>query len=88
MDIHTARLIRELKKSSTYSRLAGFYYPDDHPGHENQDYGIELCKEALKVLYPYHDLWMMEYDEIKSNFDDQFHRDNHTYWKCGDMYWW
>jgi len=84
MNINTAFLVREIKKGCTYRRLAEIYYPKDHPGYGNQGWGEELCREALKVIYPNDDVWMMDYPEQK--FGVKWEKENKSY--IGNFYWW
>lgn len=82
MTIHEALLIREIKKRTTYRRLAEVYYPVDHDGHGNQGYGEDLCREALDIIYPNRDIWRSK-DKDQSA---QFGLDNKSY--IGEFYWW
>jgi hypothetical protein len=66
--------IRELKKTCTYRALAEIMYPESDRLHGNQTAGSELCKEALKVLYPDYDVWTMYMPEMR--FGKQFVIDN------------
>jgi hypothetical protein len=82
MTLTEARLLREVKKGCTYRRLAEIFYPADHPGHGNQGYGEDLCKEALEVLYPGKNLWQTGGREESATFA----LDNTS--RFGAFYWW
>lgn len=78
MKIEGAQKIKELKKYCTYRRLAEIIYPENDPLHGNQGAGEELCREALKVLYPDDDVWMMYMPEQK--FGKDWFLDNVSAW--------
>jgi len=84
MTINEARLIREIKKGCTYRRLAEIYYPKDDIGHGHQICGQDLCREALRALYPNDDVWMMDYPEQK--FGKSFELENLS--RVCPGYWW
>ena len=77
MSLNEACLIREIKRSCTFRRLAEIYYPKENELHGMQFAGEDLCKEALKVLYP-------EFTE--EYFGEDFDKENKSY--IGDFYWW
>lgn len=81
MTINEARLIREIKKGCTYRRLAEIYYSPSQDGHGIQGYGEDLCKTALKILYPKYDVWKK--GPPKSA---RFGLENKS--DIGDFYWW
>ena len=74
MTLEEALKIREIKRRCTYRALAEKWYPKGEPCHGNQGCGEGLCQEALKVLYPNDDIWMMYKPEMK--FGKQFVLDN------------
>lgn len=84
MTLNEARMIREIKKGCTYRRLAEIYYPPEHQYHGIQGCGEDLCREALTVLYPNDDVWMMFCPEEK--LGSQFDIDNLS--RCFLGYWW
>lgn len=83
MTLAEARMIRALKRRCTYRYLAEVFYPPEDPGHGNQGYGEDLCKEALEVLYPGESvsLWMNE-----GKPGEQFELENKSH--CGEYFWW
>lgn len=82
MTLNEARLIRDIKKRSTYRYLAEVWYSKSEPGHGNQGYGQDLCKEALEILYPGKDIWRLG----NASESIQFDCDNMSY--LGEFYWW
>lgn len=86
MTINEARLIREIKKRCTYRRLAEIYYPEDDPGHSNQGYGEDLCKEALETLYPDKNYWCSPPKFTEPYECLYFNEENFS--KINDHYWW
>ena len=87
MTLNEARLIREIKKRCTYRYLASIYYSKDEIGHGNQGWGEELCRKALKVLYPDDNIWMMDKPEEK--FGKEWREENLSkFSKNADYYWW
>lgn len=85
MDIHTARLIRELKKGCTYRRIAEIYFSPQDPGYGNQGFGDELCFQAFKILYPEISKHPLEIS-YEENTDKQFNEENKS--RLGNFYWW
>lgn len=85
MTINEARLIRAIKRRATYRALAEIYYPKDHPGHGNQLFGEDLCREALDALYPGH---LVPSNSLKENGvpTKEFDEENKSF--VGDFYWW
>lgn len=83
MTINEARLIREIKKRCTYRRLAEIYYSPFERGYGNQGYGEDLCKEALKILYPRNKIWSGK-SKLLSN--KAFLYINLSY--LGEFFWW
>lgn len=90
MTINEARLIREVKRRCTYRRLAEIYYPETETGfHGMQMEGQDLCKEALKVLYPSHDIWQKGVpQELNEHY--KFDAENRSWFggRIADYYWW
>lgn len=84
MTINEARLIRHIKRSSTYRALAEIYYSANHNGHGNQLYGKDLCIKAFAVLYPHRRKHPFEYEYGKQS--EQFEAENKSL--VGDFYWW
>lgn len=84
MTINMARTIREVKKGCTYRRLAEIFWPEDHEYHDSQGMGEELCRKALKLLYPNDDVWMMDFPEEK--FGPLWEKENKSHY--GDFFWW
>ena len=80
MTLNEARLIREIKKRSTYRRLAEIYYPENHDGHDNQGYGEDLCKEAFTVLYPNKNMHAVNDENAVFGLENKS--------AIGDFYWW
>lgn len=74
MTLEEALKIREVKRRCTYRALAEKWYPKDDLCHGNQMCGQDLCRDALKLIYPDDDVWMMFMPEMK--FGKQFVIDN------------
>lgn len=84
MKLSEARLIREIKRKCTYQYLAEVYYSKSDPSHGVQSAGEDLCKEALKKLYPteFDTLWV----GLHRRSTKEFYKDNKSL--VGDFYWW
>jgi hypothetical protein len=83
MNIHEARLIREIKKRCTYRRLAEIFYPEKDPGHGNQGYGEDLCRYAVLTLYPDRKIWSGKSRLLQNK---RFIEMNKSY--VGEFFWW
>lgn len=81
MTVNLARLIREVKRGCTFRRLAEIYYPREHELYGIQMAGEDLCKQALKVLYPGIDVYT---SVLRTHF--RFKEENMS--RLGDFYWW
>lgn len=61
MDLKLAKEIREFKKNNTFRSLSEYFGKERGTQHD----GIELCKKALKTLYPNYDIFNMPYPGAK-----------------------
>jgi hypothetical protein len=84
MTLWEAKQVRELKKGCTYRFLAEACLPEKHELSGNQGIGESLCREALKLLYPNDDVWMMY--KPKEKFGQSFYNENKSHF--GEFYWW